>query len=74
MKITYRTETEVLQEVEQVELEKDESIIEGLKKKFDRKPIKKYEIIFEEGIKVGQCHNFSNIDHEQIKEIIVTIA
>lgn len=74
MKITYKTETEVLQEVEQVELEKDESIVEELKRKFDKRPIKKYEILFEEGIKVGQCHSFSNIDHEQIKELIVTIA
>lgn len=73
MKITYKTETEILQEVNQLELEKDESIIDVLKKKFDHRPIKKYEIIFEEGIKVGQCHSFNNIDHEQIKEIIVTI-
>lgn len=73
MKITYRTDSKILKEVNQLDLEKDESIIDELKEKFDKREIKKYEIIFEKGIKVGQCHSFSNIDGEQINHLIVTV-
>jgi hypothetical protein len=72
MKIIFKTETEILREIELSEMTYE--IQEELKESFDNKPILKYEIIFKEGVIVKQCHRLEDISDETVQTLTVTIA
>lgn len=71
MKITFKTETEILKEVE-ITNEMPDEVFDDLKTSFDDKLVKKYEIIFKEGILVKQTHAMKASD-AAISELILTI-
>jgi hypothetical protein len=72
MKITFKTETEVLKELELDELTRE--MQNDLKALFDHKPILKYELTFKEGICVSQCHNLDDINEKMVSAVTITIA
>jgi len=72
MKIIFKTETEILREIELSEMTCE--IQEELKESFDNKPILKYEIIFKEGVVVKQCHRLADISNETVQTLTVTIS
>lgn len=72
MKITFKTETEILKELELSKM--TDEIERELKDSFDDKPIKKYEIIFKEGVIVRQCHRLEDISAKSVSALIITIA
>jgi hypothetical protein len=72
MKIIFRTETEILREVESSQID-DKTQFE-LEKEFDDRQILKYEMVFESDILVKQCHDFNNISENMVKTLIVTIS
>lgn len=72
MKITFKTETEILREVEISELTDD--IQKELETSFDDKPIKKYEITFKEGVVVKQCHRLEDVTDKIVSALTITVA
>jgi hypothetical protein len=72
MKIIFRTETEILREVESSQIDNKTQF--ELEKEFDDRQILKYEMVFESDILVKQCHDFNNISENMVKTLIVTIS
>jgi hypothetical protein len=72
MKITFKTETEILREVEISQLTGD--IQKELEVSFDDKPIKKYEITFKEGVVVKQCHRLEDITYKIVSSLTITVG
>lgn len=72
MKITFKTETEILREVEISQLTDD--IQKELEASFDNKPIKKYEITFKEGVVVKQCHRLEDINDKIVSALTIIVG
>lgn len=72
MKITLKTETEILKEVELNEI--TDEIQKELETSFNDKPILKYEISFKEGVLVKQCHRLEDISDKIVAALTITIA
>lgn len=72
MKITFKTETEILREVEISQLTDD--VQKELETAFDDKPIKKYEITFKEGTVVKQCHRLEDISDKIVSALTITVG
>ena len=72
MKITFKTETEILQEVELNEM--TDEIQKELEISFDDKPILKYEIAFKEGVVVKRCHRLEDISDKIVSALTITVA
>jgi hypothetical protein len=72
MKITFKTETEVLRELEVSQM--TDEVIEELETSFDNKTILKYEITFKEGVVVKQCHRFEDVTDKIVSAITITVA
>ena len=72
MKVTFKTETEIIRELEINEMTNE--IQSELESSFDNKPILKYEICFKEGVLVKDCHRLEDIDEEIVSAIAITIA
>lgn len=72
MKITFKTETEILKEAELNEM--TDEIQKELEASFDNKPILKYEITFKEGVLVKQCHRLEDISDKIVAALTITIA
>lgn len=70
--IIFRTEAEILKELDVAQM--TDEIQTELKISFDDKQIKKYEIIFEEGVVVKQCHNFEDISEKIVSVLTITVA
>lgn len=73
MKLTFKTETEILREVELTEDGIKSELIKELDDLFDDKPMKKYEVNFKEGATVGNF-NRMKIDNATVLSIIITLA
>jgi hypothetical protein len=72
MKLTFKTETEILKEVELNEM--TDEIQKELETSFDNKPILKYEITFKEGVTVNQCHRLEDITDKIVSTLTITVA
>jgi len=72
MKITFKTETEILREVEVSQM--TDEIQKELETSFDDKPILKYEITFKEGVVVKQCHRLEDISDKIVSALTITVA
>ena len=72
MKITFKTETEILREIENFQL--TDEIQKELEALFDDKPIKKYELTFNEGVVVKQCHRLEDISDRIVSSLTITVG
>jgi hypothetical protein len=72
MKITFKTETEILREVEVSQM--TDEIQKELETSFDNKAILKYEITFKEGVVVKQCHRLEDISDKIVSALTITVA
>ena len=72
MKITFKTETEILRELEISQL--TDEIQKELETSFDNRQIKKYEIIFKEGVFVKQCHRLEDITDKIVSDLTITVC
>lgn len=74
MKITFKTETDVISENEFTEdNEHNLKLADFLKKLYDEKEMIKYEVIFQDIVKVKDVHYLEDVNHKSIKEIVITI-
>lgn len=72
MKIIYKTETEVLRELNSEDL--NESMIEELTTTFDNREILKYEVTYQKGTSISQIHDLNNaIDEGLVKSVTIVI-
>jgi len=71
MKVIFRTKKEILEEIEFSDITNE--IADALEKKYDKKPIKKYELIFNKGVTVGQCHRLDDITDKMVSILTITI-
>lgn len=72
MKFIFRTETEVLKELDLLAL--TDELEDELAELFDNRPIKKYDLVFKEGLTVYQCHNIRNVRPEMLESLTITVA
>ena len=72
IKVTFKTEEKIIEQVNFAEHNNSKKIDE-LKAAYDQKDVIKYELIFNESIKVFQTHDISTLGQKQIKEVIITI-
>lgn len=72
MKIIFKTEREILKEVEFTEMTNE--IQEELQNSFDNRQILKYEITFKEGVVVQQVHNISDVTEKVASALTITIV
>jgi hypothetical protein len=68
MKVIFRNEMEVLRE-----LTENEITVEVLESLYPDEPIRRYELVFKEGVKVKECHDFDDITPDMLSEVIITI-
>jgi hypothetical protein len=73
MKIIFKTENALLEEVENAEKQSDE-IMDQLAVRYDNKSILKYEINFTEGVVVSQVKYFDDIGGEMIDSLVITVG
>jgi hypothetical protein len=69
MKLIFRNDIEVLRE-----LTEDEITAEVLETLYADESIRRYELVFKEGVKVKECHDFDDITPDMLSEVIITIA
>jgi len=69
MNLIFRNDIEVLRE-----LTEDEITAEVLETLYADETIKRYELVFKEGVKVKECHDFNDITPDMLSEVIITIA
>jgi hypothetical protein len=69
MNLIFRNDIEVLRE-----LTEDEITAEVLETLYPDEPIRRYELVFKEGVKVKECHDFDDITPDMLSEVIITIA
>jgi hypothetical protein len=68
MKVIFRNDIEVLRE-----LTEDEITVEVLETLYPDEPIRRYELVFKEGVKVKECHDFDDITPDMLSEVVITI-
>ena len=71
MKLIFKTETEVLRELEVSQI--TDEIEKELEASFDDKPMLKYEIIYKEGVIVKQCHRLEDISDKIVSSLVITV-
>jgi hypothetical protein len=69
MNLIFRNDIEVLRE-----LTEDEITAEVLETLYADESIRRYELVFKEGVKVKECHDFDDITPDMLSEVIITIA
>jgi hypothetical protein len=69
MNLIFRNDIEVLRE-----LTEDEITAEVLESLYPDEPIRRYELVFKEGVKVKECHDFDDITPDMLSEVVITIA
>jgi hypothetical protein len=69
MNLIFRNDIEVLRE-----LTEDEITAEVLETLYPDEPIRRYELVFKEGVKVKECHDFDDITPDMLSEVVITIA
>jgi hypothetical protein len=69
MKLIFRNDIEVLRE-----LTEDEITAEVLETLYPDEPIRRYELVFKEGVKVKECHDFDDITPDMLSEVVITIG
>ena len=69
MKLIFRNDIEVLRE-----LTENEITAEVLETLYTDESIRRYELVFKEGVKVKECHDFDDITPDMLSEVIITIA
>lgn len=72
MKLIFQTETEVLKEIDTLQM--TDEIESELETSFDNRTILKYEITFKEGVLVKDCHALEDIDHKIASVLKITVA
>ena len=71
MKVTFRTYEQIIEEVDLTKINNNK--IDELKAAYDQKEVIKFELVFNESIKVFQTHDISNLGKNEVKEVIITI-
>lgn len=71
MKIILKNESTILKEIKSEELTDQQA--DDLHTEFDRRTILRYEIVFKEGVCLGDCHRLDSLPPEKLKEVILTI-
>lgn len=74
MKLTFKTDTEILKEINLFQSTLTDEIQSELKLEFDNRVMKKYEMTFNEGVLVKKCHSLGDITPEMVSEITITIV
>jgi len=69
MKVIFRNDIEVLRE-----LTENEITVEALETLYPDEPIRRYELVFKEGVKVKECHDFDDITPDMLSEVVITIG
>jgi hypothetical protein len=69
MKLIFRNDIEVLRE-----LTEDEITAEVLETLYADESIRRYELVFKEGVKVKECYDFDDITPDMLSEVVITIA
>ena len=69
MNLIFRNDIEVLRE-----LTEDEITAEVLETLYPDEPIRRYELVFKEGVKVKECHDFDDITPDMLSEVVITIG
>jgi hypothetical protein len=69
MNLIFRNDIEVLRELTENEIE-----AEDLDTLYADESIRRYELVFKEGVKVKECHDFNDITPDMLSEVIITIA
>ena len=69
MNLIFRNDIEVLRE-----LTENEITAEVLETLYADESIRRYELVFKEGVKVKECHDFDDITPDMLSEVIITIA
>ena len=69
MNLIFRNDIEVLRE-----LTEDEIKGEYLDSLYADETIRRYELVFKEGVKLKECHDFDDITPDMLSEVIITIA
>ena len=71
MKIIFKTEADILREIDFTQMTDEQ--MEVIKADFDQKVILKYELTFNEGVTVQQCHALEDISHKMISVLTITV-
>lgn len=71
MKIIFKTEKEILKEIELTEMTNE--VQENLENLFDERLILKYEITFKEGVVVKQVHRLQDITEKIASELTIVL-
>ena len=74
MKLTFKTDTEILKEINLFQSTLTDEIQKELELEFDNRVMKKYKMTFNEGILVKECHSLGDITHEMVSGITITIV
>jgi len=72
MKIIFKTETDILREIDFAQMTSE--LIENIQSQFDEKPIAKYEMTFVDGVKVKDCHNLDDVTPKIISVLTITLS
>lgn len=71
MKVIFKTETKILTELELDDITDD--IENELETTYGDKPIKKYELTFNEGVVVKDCNRLEDISDKMVSVLTITI-
>jgi hypothetical protein len=69
MKLIFRNDIEVLRELNENEIK-----AEYLDSLYADESIRRYELVFKEGVKVKECHDFDDITPDMLSEVVITIG
>lgn len=72
MKLIFKTESEILEELEVPETISDE-FSDKLTETYNHKTMLKYEITFKEGVMIKDCHSLEDIKYGIIECVTITI-
>jgi len=69
MNLIFRNDIEVLRELTENEIKP-----EYLDSLYADESIRRYELVFKEGVKVKECHDFDDITPDMLSEVVITIG